>query len=273
MRREFCLLRIDVALWRSAAGAALPDALQTLELIAPTSTSRFAGGLFVLALRACADLAADARAHQDDGALDAAMESADRLAVLVEACVQPPFAGDAPPATKDADAASWAAELTRLRGRSDPHDWAAAADAWTSLHRPHRAAYARWRQAGALLATPSGRIAAGPALREAFEQAREHVPLTNAVRELAARARITLDEPPAPAPAPNPAPFGLTERELTVLRLVGEGRTNTEIGAQLFISQRTAGVHVTNILRKLGVGSRVQAATVAAQAGLFSPAP
>jgi len=57
-----------------------------------------------------------------------------------------------------------------------------------------------------------------------------------------------------------------------VLRLVGAGRTNAQIGAELYISPRTAGVHVTNILRKLGVSSRVQAAALAERAGLL-PAP
>jgi DNA-binding NarL/FixJ family response regulator len=56
---------------------------------------------------------------------------------------------------------------------------------------------------------------------------------------------------------------------LTVLRLLAAGRTNAQIGAELFISPRTAGVHVTNILRKLGVSGRVQAAAVAERAGLL----
>jgi DNA-binding NarL/FixJ family response regulator len=61
----------------------------------------------------------------------------------------------------------------------------------------------------------------------------------------------------------------LTERELAVLRLLGQGHTNAEIGRMLFISPKTASVHVTNILRKLGAGSRVQAATIAERAGLL----
>jgi predicted ATPase/DNA-binding CsgD family transcriptional regulator len=64
----------------------------------------------------------------------------------------------------------------------------------------------------------------------------------------------------------------LTEREQAVLALVREGHTNREIAAELYISPSTAGVHVSNILRKLGVRSRVQAATLAAQLGL-PPAP
>jgi DNA-binding NarL/FixJ family response regulator len=67
--------------------------------------------------------------------------------------------------------------------------------------------------------------------------------------------------------------FGLTDRELAVLRLLAEGRTNTEIGAALFISPKTASVHVTHILRKLDVATRVQAATVAERAGLLMADP
>jgi DNA-binding NarL/FixJ family response regulator len=66
-----------------------------------------------------------------------------------------------------------------------------------------------------------------------------------------------------------PAPYGLTSRELAVLRLLAAGRTNPEVGAELYISTTTARVHVSNILRKLGVSSRVQAATVAERAGLL----
>jgi DNA-binding NarL/FixJ family response regulator len=56
------------------------------------------------------------------------------------------------------------------------------------------------------------------------------------------------------------APFGLTARELEVLRLVAVGRSNQQIAAELFISPKTASVHVSNILGKLGVTSRVEAA-------------
>ena len=72
-----------------------------------------------------------------------------------------------------------------------------------------------------------------------------------------------------PVPSRAPEPFGLTGRELAVLRLLAAGRTNAQIGAELYISPKTAGVHVTSILRKLGVAGRVQAAAVAERAGLL----
>ena len=74
-----------------------------------------------------------------------------------------------------------------------------------------------------------------------------------------------------PSSAPNrPDTFGLSGREREVLGLVAQGRTNREIGERLFISQKTVGVHVGNILSKLGVSGRVEAATVAIRLGLTS---
>jgi DNA-binding NarL/FixJ family response regulator len=63
-------------------------------------------------------------------------------------------------------------------------------------------------------------------------------------------------------------PFGLTSREREVLRLLPRGLTNKEIGAELFITERTATTHVQNILAKLGVSSRTRAAAVAVERGL-----
>ncbi len=104
----------------------------------------------------------------------------------------------------------------------------------------------------------------------------EHVPLTTAIQDLARRARIDLSAPVQPVPRDESAatrPFGLTDRELDVLRLLGQGKTNPEIAAALFISPRTAGVHVTHILRKLDATTRVQAATIADRAGLLAAEP
>jgi len=78
---------------------------------------------------------------------------------------------------------------------------------------------------------------------------------------LAERARITVSTA-IPAP-PAADPHGLTAREAEVLELVGHGRTNAEIAEELFISTKTASVHVSNILRKLGLRSRIQAAALA----------
>ncbi len=124
-------------------------------------------------------------------------------------------------------------------------------------------------------------------------------PLLRELRQLAGRALIQLPPevdamlaepaptPPGPRPAVSPGPvadatlakppgrpdgggdtFGLSKRELEVLALIARGRTNREIGDRLFISQKTVGVHVGNILAKLGVSGRVEAAAVAIRLGL-----
>ena len=106
---------------------------------------------------------------------------------------------------------------------------------------------------------------------------------------LARRARLTIPEAPragtpdsvelaatdSPEPVPsadaaraNQDPFALTTREREVLALVATGQTNRRIAEALFISESTAGVHVSNILGKLGVGSRTEAAAVAVRLGL-----
>ena len=74
------------------------------------------------------------------------------------------------------------------------------------------------------------------------------------------------DTPPAAAAVES---LGLTARELEVLALVAEGRSNRQVGEALFISAKTASVHVSNILAKLGVASRVEAAAVAHLLGLL----
>lgn len=88
----------------------------------------------------------------------------------------------------------------------------------------------------------------------------------------AAVSDVSLAAQPAfpPRPAGGPDTFGLSKRELEVLALIAQGRTNREIGDRLFISQKTVGVHVGNILAKLGVSGRVEAAAVSIRLGLES---
>jgi DNA-binding CsgD family transcriptional regulator len=270
-RLEAALRHVELMLWCDDPAAAFAEASAILEELSPTGYSRFSGTLFVLALRACADVAERARATADDAAINAARRNGERLRELLAAVNLDPFANV--PATARAEALSWQAEWTRLRDEPDPEAWERAAAAWDALPRTDRAAYARWRQAEALLALPYGRAAATPVLQDAASQAIQHVPLSNAIRDLALRARIDLTLSTAsPVELPSTAtatPFGLTDRELTVLRLLVEGKTNSEIGAALYISRKTASVHVTNILRKLEVATRVQAATVAERTGLL----
>jgi DNA-binding CsgD family transcriptional regulator len=166
------------------------------------------------------------------------------------------------------------AEQSRLDGRSDPQRWRAAAVAWERIDWPFEAAYARFREAEALLADRSSRPQAEQALRSAHQTAvaLAAAPLRREIEALAKRGRLRPDDhldKAATSKASSPAAsLGLTRREAEVLALVAEGRTNQQIGRELFITEGTAGVHVSRILAKLGVASRVEAAAIAHRLGL-----
>jgi DNA-binding CsgD family transcriptional regulator len=176
------------------------------------------------------------------------------------------------------------AELTRLRhalGESapEPERWEAAVDGFAGLSHPWPAAYAGFRAAEAYVQAGDRAAAVAP-LRGARERAAamSSAPLLGEIDALARRARLPIAEavPAAVQPAESeqsPAEqLGLTPREHEVLLLVAVGRTNREIGAELFMSEKTASVHVSRILAKLGVGGRVEAAAVAHRLGLTEAA-
>jgi DNA-binding CsgD family transcriptional regulator len=150
-------------------------------------------------------------------------------------------------------------EWTRLQGRSDPARWQAAVEAFSYGH-VYEVARCQWRLAEALLGAgdrEQATVAAQAAHKTALQLGAE--PLQAALELLARRGRLDLG---AGLPAERTL-AGLTPRELEVLRLLVEGRSNRQIAEELFISGKTASVHVTNILAKLGVHSRLEAAEVA----------
>jgi len=271
--REAGTRAAELALWSGRPGDALDGINRVLALYKVPDLSAFCGRLLAAGIRACADLAERARARRDQKAAGAALSAAEQLASWVDQMAGVPFADHPGIADIPAERATWDAERTRLEGVSDPAAWQAAAEVWQDLGWPHRAAYAWWRRAEALLSAGRPRPAAA-ALQAAAAAADGHAPLLAEIRTLAQRARIPLRTPPdTPAEPPHrpvaPAPYRLTERELAVLRLLADGYTNAQIGAELFISPKTTSVHVTSILRKLGVTGRVQAAAVAERAGLL----
>ncbi|MEV7032154.1 AAA family ATPase [Streptomyces sp. NPDC093272] len=168
------------------------------------------------------------------------------------------------------------AELHRARGTDTAALWSDVVTDFERLERPYDLARVRRRLAQVLLAEAAGddqRDRATELLRLAGAVA-GHLgarPLAEDVALLAQRARLTLTAG-APRPALDPAEsLGLTNRERDVLRLVSAGRTNRQIAEELFISPKTASVHVSNILGKLGVSGRGEAAAVAHRLELFPP--
>ena len=152
----------------------------------------------------------------------------------------------------------------------DPEAWAEAARRWAHLADPYWLASARVREAEAAAAAGATARAA-ETLREAHQLAARLAaePLMTDIEAVSRRTRLSI-EPPVVAVLEKVAidQLGLTPREAEVLSLVAAGQTNRQIGEALFVSEKTASVHVSNILRKLGVSSRVDAAAVAQRLGV-----
>ena len=156
---------------------------------------------------------------------------------------------------------------------TDPLAWDQAVTAWRERSQSYELAQALFGAAEALLAI-GNRTEATDRLREAASLAAGlgAAYLTREIELLAGRGRVDLSPPEPAQPEPADA-FGLTARELDVLRLLTAGRTNSQIAATLFISPSTAGVHVSKILTKLGVSRRTEAAAIAHRASLFGNTP
>lgn len=202
-------------------------------------------------------------------------ERAGHLAVLEAEC---DTLADQPGASALPESAAWAAlcdaESARLnadRAAVGDH-WAAVVKAWLAIDRPLPAAYARWREAEARL-TVRVDAASTASLRDAHAAALElgGARLTSEVESLAKWYRVDLLPATNPAEAADGAAldaYGLTARELEVLAALAAGHTNREIADAMFISAKTASVHVSNILRKLDVTGRQEAARVAHRLGI-----
>ncbi|MET9484102.1 AAA family ATPase [Streptomyces sp. NPDC006638] len=168
------------------------------------------------------------------------------------------------------------AELARAEGRTTPDLWGRAAVAFEQTGRPYETALAQCGWAAALLDAHADRsAAAGPLARaHALAAGLGARPLAEETEQLAARARIALDADPGRAALTGAdtdpvRALGLTPREQDVLRLVAAGHTNRRIAEELYISPKTASVHVSNILGKLGVSGRTEAAATAHRLRLF----
>ena len=216
-----------------------------------------------------ADRAEQARAARDTATLADATAAGWALLERVRAdAEQAPRAGLAHDMHVRGRLAKAEAEWTRLQGRSDPARWQAAVEAF-SYGNVYAVARCQWRLAEAL-AGGGDRDWATAAARAAHATATRlgSAPLREALEALARRGRLDLG---VVLPAQRTL-AGLTPRELEVLRLLVEGRSNRQIAEQLFISAKTASVHVTNLLSKLGVHSRLEAAALARRLGLEQPA-
>jgi hypothetical protein len=204
---EWAARAVEVSLWAGRPDEALQETRRALALFKGTDLTFLSGRLLAAGMRACADLAEQARARRDQFADADAKDAADGLATWVERMGGAPFTDHRYVAAIPAERATWDAEQTRVAGPSDPEAWGGAAKAWQDLGWPHRAGYALWRQAQAQLDGGQPATAATAAVRAAAAAAGGHAPLLAQIRTLAERARIPLQPPAAAEPAtPPPAP-------------------------------------------------------------------
>jgi ATP/maltotriose-dependent transcriptional regulator MalT len=222
---------------------------------------------FVYALWAEADLAVQARSSGDHAGEREALTRTKALIARVQELSAPdtrPLGGA--PEQMRLEVELCHLDASRAHGDAKADAWAANAAGWERLGQPFRAAYAHLREAEAALAENLPRTRVTEPLAAARSTATQlgARPLLREIDGVSRRARIRS------APEDGPAEVtGLTARELDVLRLMAAGHTNPQIGKALYMSPKTASVHVSRILAKLDVKTRTEAAGVAHRLGLL----
>jgi ATP/maltotriose-dependent transcriptional regulator MalT len=263
--------RAELAIMAGEPATARELIRETIDRLAEPDLDNDARLLLLTGLRAEAEAADAARATGAREALAVAIASAEDLADRLRAHLERVTGLTAHPASViSADRALAAALVARTAGSPDPAAWEAAVEARRDLGRPHELAVVL-ADAAATLLDARRRKEAESAITEAhaIAVALGAAPLRTRLESLARRARIRLQGVESVDDAADR--LGLTRREREVLALVADGRSNRQIGEQLYMAESTAGVHVSNILGKLGVTRRSEAAAVAHRMGLFSP--
>jgi ATP/maltotriose-dependent transcriptional regulator MalT len=262
-----------IALGRGDLEAAWQAVTAGLTPVPPSWDARYAWPLLWIGMRVAADKATWSRDRHEPVAAELTRWCAD-LAAIGEQLATPAPSALGYRALVAAERAR-ASEATRTQDQIEA--WSAAVAAWQATEEPYPLAYALLQ-----LAEQHGQAGdqseASRAVQRAYALASSlgAAPIVAQAVGLARRARLSLEpahgEGAAAPPPDELARFGLTEREREVLALLAAGRSNPQIGEILFISAKTASVHVSNILAKLGVTSRGEAAAVAHRLGLYGPA-
>ncbi len=271
-RGDFHMLRASLALDEGRTIDAFDDIQRALTLTVATEDTFYAPQMCALGVRALADRLEQVRATGSHTDVDAEelRGLAAALAERADSALAPMGSGGTGLPQPRAYSLTCRAEEGRLHG-SDPSSWGVAARAWEDLSQPYQVAYCRWREAEARLRTRGGRSSAVDSLTTAYRIAVDLGADALLVRigQLALRARIELDTEVAdPPPSPAVSKLGLTARELEVLGYLAAGRSDRQIAEELFISKKTASVHVSNILRKLGASNRIEAGEIGQRVGL-----
>jgi DNA-binding NarL/FixJ family response regulator len=254
----------ELAIWRGEAEEARASAAKGLVMLAGSEASDLQARLTWLRLRADAD-------RPNQGHRRHRIAGDDRPAT-----VEDPFE----PFTRLPMTPRGTAYLTLCHGehallQAEPgvEEWGAAGETWDRAGCSYMASYAHYHSGQALLVAGADRRLVSGELKHAHAVALSlgAEPLRAKIEALARRARVGLISAPVAPTQERSTPashYHLTPREMEVLGLVALGRTNREIARALFMSEKTASVHVSHILAKLGVASRSEATSLAHRRGM-----
>jgi predicted ATPase/DNA-binding CsgD family transcriptional regulator len=266
--------RMEFELLRGQPEEARVVGERALERAADHETVFYTARLHALTARAAAEVAERARAGGDEPAAAAAAAVAASRADRVAQLLEPGAWRGPPPSATVVYGELCAAESARAAGTSVASEWAAISRRWEELGLRLEHAYARLREAECLLLAGDRKPAEqAAAIGLGITGEAGAGWLGGELESLARRGRLSVaaDAPPAGrGPSDAVERLGLTERELKVLELVATGMTNRQIGERLFMAEKTASVHVSRILAKLDVSSRVEAATAAQRLGIVA---
>ena len=262
-------LLAEHALWHGETERALAEAQAAIALTVDPSWGYSPSVIrpAAVALSARADRAVQARSAGDEESANAELIAAGELRQIAR---EGAAFRKRPKFVLGPEGRGWLAraeaEYRRASGDNDPQAWQAVLGEFGPDY-VYEIARTRWRLAEAL-AEAGHRDEAAEQWRQAVQAADrlEARPLRRTLDDLARRARIGTAE----HHGDGAVLAALTSREREVLRLIAAGRSNREIASVLFIAPKTASVHVSNILGKLGAASRTEAAAIAHREGLVS---
>ncbi|WP_116101188.1 helix-turn-helix transcriptional regulator [Amycolatopsis thermalba] len=263
----------ELALWEGEYEQAIAWVRKVTEFLLSFDEGYLLGTvrLGALGVEAATAWAVSARKRGDHGVAEQAVIAGRKLIEHVR------YAGEngKPRAqTLGPEARAWLARAeaaaSGLEGPADPALWAAAVAAF-DYGAVYEQAICRWHHAEALLAAQGDAGLAAKELLAAHDVADRlrAEPLRDAVREVARRARIEIPGV-EPKPATRPTIDPLTERERAVLERVALGRTNRQVGEELYISEKTVSVHLSRVMAKLGASRRAEAVAIAYDRGLLT---